>query len=324
MPQILAQQEDWLGRAGAVWRAEAIVAAVQNRFQDSDHHFEKAIEIYRQYCLPWDEAETLHNWGRALLGAGQLHGAREKLDAAIKMYRDYGAGQCWIDRVEADKRQAERIGPRPQDGLESAENASGEAVFRNEGDFWTIAYQGKTSRLKDAKGFHHLACLLAYPGQEIRALDLAARLGGANEEVVDTASAEDLARTGAITGDLGHAGEMLDAQAKAAYQRRLTELEDQLEEARELGNERRTAKAEDEIEALGRELRRAIGRGGSDRRAASSAERARVAVTRAIRLALNRISEQNPGLGRLLSSTIKTGGVCSYLPDNRFPVSWRL
>ena len=52
---------------------------------------------------------------------------------------------------------------------------------------------------------------------------------------------------------------MLDAQAKAAYQRRLTELEDELEEARELGNEARAEKAEDEIEALGRELKGAIG-----------------------------------------------------------------
>jgi hypothetical protein len=104
----------------------------------------------------------------------------------------------------------------------------------------------------------------------------------------------------------------------------VTELEDELEDARELGNDKRAAKAEDELEALGRELRRAIGRGGRDRRAASSAERARVAVRRAIRLALNRISERNRGLGRLLSTTIKTGGVYSYLPDDRFPLSWRL
>jgi hypothetical protein len=244
--------------------------------------------------------------------------ACEKLDAAIKIYRDYGGGQCWIDRVEGDKH------PRALGGLASAESDSGEAVFRNEGDFWTIAYQDKTSRLKDAKGLHYLAYLLGHPGEEIRALDLAARSGVADEEVVDTASAEDLARTGEVAGDLGHAGEMLDAQAKAAYQRRLTELEDQFEEARELGNDQRAAKAEDEIEALQRELRRVIGRGGRDRRAASSAERARVAVTRAIRLALNRISQRNRGLGRLLSSTIKTGGVCSYLPDDRLPVSWRL
>lgn len=150
------------------------------------------------------------------------------------------------------------------------------------------------------------------------------RVGGAGVEVVDGASAEDFARSGALAGDLGHAGEMLDEQAKAEYQRRLQELEDELEEAREFRNEELIAKAEEEKEAIAHELRRAIGLAGRDRKAASSTERARVAVTRAIRLALERISKQDRNLGKLLSNTIRTGTVCSYVPDERFPVSWRL
>ena len=127
-----------------------------------------------------------------------------------------------------------------------------------------------------------------------------------------------------VAWDLGHAGEILDAQAKAAYQRRLTELEAELEEARELGNEARAEKAEGEIEALGRELKGAIGLAGRDRRAASSTERARIAVTKAIRLSLNKIAENDASLGKLLSTTIKTGTVCAYVPDDCFPVTWRL
>ena len=141
---------------------------------------------------------------------------------------------------------------------------------------------------------------------------------------MDRAGAEDLARSGALAGDLGHAGEMLDEQAKAEYQRRLQALEDELEEAREFRNEELIAKAEEEKEAIAHELRRAIGLAGRDRKAASSTERARIAVTRAIRLALERISKQDRNLGKLLSTTIKTGAVCSYTPDERFPVSWRL
>jgi hypothetical protein len=193
-----------------------------------------------------------------------------------------------------------------------------------EGDYWTIAYDGETWRLKDAKGFHYIAHLLGHPGQEIRALDLVARIGGGGEEASDKAGAEDLARSDKVAGDLGNAGEMLDAQAKAAYQRRLTELEDELEEAHELGNEARAEKAEDEIEALGRELKGAIGLAGRDRRAASSTERARIAVTKAIRLSLNKIAENDASLGKLLSTTIKTGTVCAYVPDDRFAVIWRL
>jgi hypothetical protein len=204
-----------------------------------------------------------------------------------------------------------------------ADNRS-QAVFQMEGDYWTIAYDGKTARLKDAKGLHYLAYLLAHPGQEIRALDLVTRIGGGGEEASERASAEDLARSDTVAGDLGHAGETLDAQAKAAYQRRLTELEDELEEARELGNEARAEKAEDEIEALGRELKGAIGLAGRDRRAASSTERARIAVTKAIRLSLSKIAENDASLGKLLSTTIKTGTVCAYVPDDRFPITWRL
>ena len=179
-----------------------------------------------------------------------------------------------MQRVEVDRPASVSRSAK----TELAAAAESYAVFRMEGDYWTVAYEGETWRLKDAKGFHYIAHLLGHPGGEIRALDLAALSGGATESM-DTAGAEELARTGVRTGDLGHAGEMLDAQAKAAYQRRLTELEDELEEARELGNEERVAKAEDEKEAVAREIRRAIGLGGRDRRAASSAERARVAVT---------------------------------------------
>ena len=104
----------------------------------------------------------------------------------------------------------------------------------------------------------------------------------------------------------------------------MTELQEELEEARELGNEERAEKAENEIEALGRVLKGAIGLAGRDRRSASATERGRIAVTNAIRLSLNKIAENDASLGKLLCTTIKTGTVCMYVPDDRFPVSWRL
>ncbi len=318
--EILGNGEDWRGLAGKVARAEAVVAAADRKYEDAEAQFEKSVQIFRRYHVPFEEAEALHYWGRALNASGEHGRANEKLDAAIEIYRRCGTGERWVERVETDRRPS----AAQTEKRELPEDAQNNAVFRREGHYWTIVYEGKTWRLKDAKGLHYIAHLIAHPGEEIRALDLAARSGGAGEEGVDTASVEDLARTGVLTGDLGHAGEMLDARAKADYQRRLTELEDELEEAREFGNEERIAKAEDEKEALAREIRRAVGLGGRDRRAASSAERARVAVTRAIRLALERISEQNRELGRLLSTTIKTGAISSYVSDDRFPVSWRL
>jgi hypothetical protein len=47
-------------------------------------------------------------------------------------------------------------------------------VFRLEGEYWTIAYQGALCRLRDAKGLRYLAHLLRRPGQRFPASGLAA------------------------------------------------------------------------------------------------------------------------------------------------------
>src|SRR5258706_512520 len=81
-------------------------------------------------------------------------------------------------------------------------------------------------------------------------------------------------------------GEMLDEQAKVAYRHRLSELRDELEEAKELGKVERAEQAEEEIDALTRELSRAVGLGGRNRRSASTPERARQSVTKTIKAVL--------------------------------------
>ena len=74
---------------------------------------------------------------------------------------------------------------------------------------------------------------------------------------------------------LGDAGEILDTRAKDAYRRRLAEIEDDIEQARATGDAERAAQADAEHDFLVRELSRAVGLGGRDRRAASASERAR-------------------------------------------------
>ena len=55
------------------------------------------------------------------------------------------------------------------------------------------------------------------------------------------------------------AGAMLDARAKQAYRRRLTEIEDDLKEAQGLGDTSRVEQATAEREFLAHELARAVG-----------------------------------------------------------------
>jgi hypothetical protein len=195
-------------------------------------------------------------------------------------------------------------------------------VFRREGEYWTVVFGGSVVRLKDTKGLRHLARLLAHPGREFHAVDLEAA-------EVQPPRAAPVGRRGRAGGDelpvrpdLGDAGVLLDATAKAAYQARLVELRAELEEAESFHDPARAAKARHEMDFLVGELAQAVGLGGRDRRAASHAERARLNASRAIRAAIANLAEANPSLGRHLAATVHTGRYCSYTPDPRAPITW--
>src|SRR5215471_8097068 len=173
-------------------------------------------------------------------------------------------------------------------------------LFRREGEYWTVLYEGSVARLKDAKGLRYMARLLADPGRELHASDLAA--AGTQPARPAPSGARDLAGAGEVRvrPDLGDAGELLDSRAKAAYQARLGELAAELEEADRLDDPGRAATTAAERDFLVAELARAVGLGGRGRRAASHAERARLDVTRAIRAAMAHLARANPPLGRQL------------------------
>jgi hypothetical protein len=212
--------------------------------------------------------------------------------------------------VSAGPAAAEAAGP------EGARN-----LFRREGEYWTVVFEGSVVRLRDTKGLRHLARLLTHPGQEFHAVDLEAAQSRPSPAAVGAGG-----RAGggelAVRPDLGDAGALLDATAKAAYRARLAELRAELEEAEGFNDPARAAKARQEMEFLVAELARAMGLGGRDRRAASHAECARLNATRAIRAAMANLAEANPALGRHLSSTVRTGRYCSYTPDPRLPIAW--
>lgn len=182
--------------------------------------------------------------------------------------------------------------------------------FHLEGEYWSVTFGGDIFRLRDGKGLRYLQRLLAEPGREFHVLDLVAN----GEREAGASRGTRLA--------LGDAGPVLDARAKDAYRRRLAEIDADLADAERLGDAFRVAQAKADREFIARELARAVGLGGRDRRAASASERARVSVTRAIRHALARIRAHNPLLGAHLDRAIRTGTYCGYLPDPRAPIRW--
>src|SRR5216684_5967228 len=165
-------------------------------------------------------------------------------------------------------------------------------VFRKEGEYWTVGDGRKSFRLKDSKGLGYLAHLLRHPWAEFHVLDLAGGIAGQRDDDAGQSEQglprgdEELEKAGIHIGSLGDAGEMLDEQAKVAYRRRLSELREELEEAKEMGNVERAEQAEQEIDALARELSRAVGLGRRNRRAISASERARQSVGKTIKSVL--------------------------------------
>ena len=188
-------------------------------------------------------------------------------------------------------------------------------VFRREGELWTVASRGKQIHLRDMRGLHYLATLLREPGREFAVLDLVRTASG--PAPVGNSPSDPELRVGRRLGD---AGPVLDLQARNEYRARLAELGAELADAERCADLGRLERASAEREALLAELE------SSDRGAkpGSDAERARVAVTKAIRTALEKITEGHPELGAHLAGSIHRGLTCAYKPDPRDPAEWEV
>jgi hypothetical protein len=188
---------------------------------------------------------------------------------------------------------------RGHDAATGQGTGTGGNVFRRDGDVWTLAFGGRTTALKDAKGLRDLAVLLAAPGREVAAADLAAGADGS--------------QAAAAISALG-ADPVLDDRARAAYRTRLAGLDDELATADAHHDLERSARLAAERDALIDELARATGLGGRRRRLGDAAERARTTVTARIRDAIRRIEQAHPELGAHLRASIVTGAHCAYRP----------
>jgi hypothetical protein len=196
----------------------------------------------------------------------------------------------------------------------------------HEGDFWTVCFEGVTSRVRDAKGMRYLRVLLANPGHDFHVLALVADVEGRRQASLQPRGMTDAAleHLGVHRNAAADAGLVLDARARASYRTRMADLATERDEAEAANDPGRRDRAAREIEFLERELASAVGLGGRLRRAGSPAERARVSVTRALRSAIARMSGANPALGRHLDGTVRTGVFCSYAPDPGVPTHWEL
>jgi class 3 adenylate cyclase len=105
--EVIEGPEDWLGVKGSLARAEAAVAAARGDGAAAAAGFERALEVFARFGVPFEEAETFFVWGQTLVDAGERHAALEKLDRALEIYRRIGAGAQWLERALAVKMRAQ-------------------------------------------------------------------------------------------------------------------------------------------------------------------------------------------------------------------------
>jgi hypothetical protein len=162
-----------------------------------------------------------------------------------------------------------------------------------EGEYYAVQAPSRTLRFKATRGMQYLARLVEKPGADVHVLEL----------------------MGSTDADRGDAGEVLDPQAFRSYRARLESLRGAIEDAEARGALDRVEALRDEMETIARELGRGTGPGGRAKRADSAVDRARTAVQRRVKDALDRIAEQDPELGAWLRRAVRTGNFCSFRPS---------
>ncbi|HEU4758995.1 MAG TPA: AAA family ATPase, partial [Dehalococcoidia bacterium] len=108
---LLAGDQDWGGTAGHVALARGAVLCAERKWAKAAEAFGEALAVARDYGLPWDEADALHEGARMHMargGKGDLKSALTLLDETASIYQRLGAKKH-LELVLADKLQAQGV-----------------------------------------------------------------------------------------------------------------------------------------------------------------------------------------------------------------------
>ena len=304
-----AEAADGLRRAAArfyspVLHATADLARARHALLTGDPQAATAAALaatttFADLDAPFDLARSRVVLAEAYAAAGNGAAARSELTAARTGYARYGAHHR-VAQID------ERLGTSNAERAPAASVSAHRGTFRKDGPTWTIELGGHTARVKDLKGLRYLHRMLAAPGREFHVLDLVAVEAG----------------TVRLAGNDGLP--VLDDASRAAYRRRLADIDDDIEDASRFNDLGRIAKAEADREYLVNELARAVGIAGRERQTGGSAERARTAVARTLRYALDELAVQHRLAADHIRAGLRTGTYCSYTGDPIAGVSWTI
>jgi TolB-like protein/Tfp pilus assembly protein PilF len=163
--------------------------------------------------------------------------------------------------------------------------------FLKESGIWKFSFDGYVVQTQEVKGFYDIQKLLIQPGQVFHCSEL----------------------MGSVIDDKGE--KMIDEKARREYQRKILELQGEMEEAELHSDFAGLKRLHEDYDQMIDHLSQSLGLKGRIRVTGSTVEKARSAVTWRIRSAIARIEQYHPFLGGHLSNSIKTGTLCSYKPD---------
>ena len=192
--------------------------------------------------------------------------------------------------------------PVPAEAVPSAPN-----YFVRRGRCWSVRFDGgEPITVLATTGAAYLHILLTRPHTPVSAAELARRVAGHAAEYA-----------------LGDAGEVIDADALAAYRVRRGELIEDIDRAKKDHDEAAQTRAEEELALFDAEIRRARGLGARIRKASDDAEKVRKKVGNAIHRAIKSIRKYDTRLADHLSPPRLTcGRQPCYCPDQSRTWEW--
>jgi len=208
--------------------------------------------------------------------------------------------------------------------------------FYKKGSKWHIGEKGKESIFDDLEGFKFIHFLLSREYQDLEPRTIYHGEKSMANEFTDRDILEGSEELEDLHGDSALYIKNLDAKGRNEIGKKLRELREALDLIQEehdsgdylspedsmIAMEEKREKIEDEIKKLEQVLQQK-----SERDPKSETEKARVNVTRGIKLALKKISEDasiSSISSYLNKSTIKTGDSCSYSPALNNKPTWIL
>jgi hypothetical protein len=223
--------------------------------------------------------------------------SRQRLARAHTLRGRPGDADAARRELDAARTESTTLGI-PAPGNPVQESSGTLAECSRVGRKWHLAWRNRSVLVEDSIGMLHLAVLIANPRQEVQAADLVAGLAAISP----------------ATADIRAAQPFLDNAAIGEYRARLRRLDAELDQLESGHDPDRAASARAERDWLVAQLTSSAGLGGRPRSFPDQGERARVAVGKAIRRALARITAADAVIGEHLRQAVHTGVRCSYWP----------